>query len=51
MAAARPMTDHRTRNLIRHLNGRLERVVITEIKDDTFFAVLWVRQGDEPVVH
>ena len=31
------------------MNARLERVVITELKDDTFFAVLWLRQGDEPI--
>ncbi|MGH9606704.1 MAG: bifunctional nuclease family protein [Terracidiphilus sp.] len=49
MAAPRPMTHDLTRNLIRHLNARLERVVITEIRDETFFAVLWLRQGEEPV--
>ena len=49
VAAPRPMTHDLTRNLIRHLNARLERVVITELKDDTFHAVLWLRQGDEPV--
>jgi hypothetical protein len=47
MAAPRPMTHDLTRNLIHHLNARLERVVISELKDDTFFAVLWLRQGDE----
>jgi uncharacterized protein len=50
VAAPRPMTHDLTRNLIRHLNARLERVVISELKDDTFFAVLWLRQGDEPMV-
>lgn len=50
VAAPRPMTHDLTRNLIRHLNGRLEKIVITEIKDDTFHAVLWLRQGDEPVM-
>jgi bifunctional DNase/RNase len=49
VAAPRPMTHDLTRNLIRHLNARLERVVISELKDDTFFATLWLRQGDEPV--
>lgn len=49
MAAPRPMTHDLTRNLIRHLNARLERVVITELKDDTFFAVLYLRQGDDPI--
>ena len=49
MAASRPMTHDLTRNLIRHLNARLERVVITELKDDTFYAVLWVKQGNESI--
>jgi bifunctional DNase/RNase len=50
LAAPRPMTHDLTRNLIRHLNASLEKVVITEIKDDTFHAVLWLRQADEPVM-
>jgi hypothetical protein len=49
VAAPRPMTHDLTRNLIRHLNAQLERIVINELKDDTFFAVLWLRQGSEPV--
>ncbi len=48
-AALRPMTHDLTRNLIHHLNAQLERVVITELRDDTFFAVLWLRQGEEPM--
>lgn len=50
LSAPRPMTHDLTRNLIHHLNGELERVVITEIREDTFFAVLWLRQGEEPVI-
>jgi bifunctional DNase/RNase len=49
VAAPRPMTHDLTRNLIRHLNAQLERIVIAELKDDTFLAVLWLRQGDERV--
>src|ERR1035437_271359 len=49
LAAPRPMTHDLTRNLIRHLNAELERVVINELKDDTFLAVLWLRQGNEAV--
>lgn len=49
LAAPRPMTHDLTRNLIRHLNGTLERIVITELKDDTFFAVLWMRQDNESI--
>jgi len=50
IAVPRPMTHDLTRNLMRHMNTRLERVVISELKDDTFFALLWLRQGDEPMV-
>ena len=50
MAAPRPMTHDLTRNLMRYLNTTLERIVITEVKDDTFYAVLWLRQGNEAVV-
>jgi hypothetical protein len=49
LAAPRPMTHDLTRNLIHHLNAELERVVINELKDDTFLAVLWLRQGNEAV--
>jgi bifunctional DNase/RNase len=50
VALPRPMTHDLTRNLMRHLNARLERVVISELNDDTFFATLWLRQGEEPLV-
>ena len=49
IAAPRPLTHDLTRNMMYHLNARLERVVINELRDDTFFAVLWLRQGDEPI--
>ncbi len=49
VSAPRPMTHDLTRNLMRHLNAELERIVITEIKDDTFYAVLWLRQGSEAI--
>ena len=50
VAAPRPMTHDLTRNLIRNMNARLDRVVISELKDDTFFATLWLQQGDDPMV-
>jgi bifunctional DNase/RNase len=49
ISAPRPMTHDLTRNLMRHLNAQLERVVITELKNDTFFAVLWMRQEGVPL--
>jgi uncharacterized protein len=50
LETARPMTHDLTRNLIQNLNGRLDRIVITELRDDTFFAVLWLTQGGEPMM-
>jgi bifunctional DNase/RNase len=50
VAAPRPMTHDLTRNLIRNLNAQLDRVVISDLKDDTFFATLWLKQGNEPMV-
>ena len=49
VAAPRPMTHDLTRNLMRHMNAQLEKIVINELRDDTFFAVLWLRQGEEMV--
>lgn len=49
VAAQRPMTHDLTRNLIHSLNGQLERVVITELRDDTFYAMLWMRQDDQQI--
>jgi bifunctional DNase/RNase len=41
------MTHDLARNLIHYMNGKLDHVVITELKDDTFYAVLWLTQGGE----
>jgi hypothetical protein len=49
VAAPRPMTHDLTRNLIRHMNAQLEKVVINELRDETFYAVLWLRQEGEPM--
>ena len=50
LAAPRPRTHDLTQNLIHHLNGELESVVITEIRDETFLALLRLRQGGEAVL-
>jgi hypothetical protein len=50
VAAPRPMTHDLARNLIHHMNARLERVVISELKDDTFFAKLCLLHENEPMV-
>jgi uncharacterized protein len=45
----RPMTHDLLRNLVTGLNASVERVVVTELRNDTFYAVVWMRQQDELV--
>lgn len=45
----RPMTHDLLRNLIRDLNATVEKIVVTELKNDTFYAVIWMRQDGVPV--
>jgi len=49
-APPRPMTHHLITNCIRDLGGVLERVVISELKDNTYFARLVVRQNGKTVM-
>ncbi len=48
--ASRPMTHDLLRNLIQNLNAELDRVVISDLKDSTFFATLWLTQHGEQVM-
>jgi len=42
----RPMTHDLLRNLLIGLEALVRKVVVTELKDDTFFAVIWLeREG------
>lgn len=45
----RPMTHDLLKNLIHGLNAEIERIVVTELKDDTFYAVIWMQQNGEAV--
>jgi bifunctional DNase/RNase len=46
IAPQRPMTHDLLRNLIVEMGARVERVVITELRDNTFFAVIEMRTVD-----
>ncbi len=37
------------KNLIHGLNAEVQKVVVTELKNDTFYAVIWMEQGGETV--
>ena len=46
IAPPRPMTHDLLRNLIVELGIRVERVVVTSLRDNTFFAVIEMRNSD-----
>ena len=45
----RPMTHDLLRNLIQGLKGSVQKIVVTELKNDTFYAVIWMEQDGETV--
>ena len=48
-AMPRPMTHDLLRNITRGLNARVSKVVVSELRDDTFYAVIWMEQNEETV--
>jgi uncharacterized protein len=49
-ATPRPMTHDLLRNLALGLNAVVRKVVVSELRDDTFYAVIWMEQDGETVV-
>jgi bifunctional DNase/RNase len=47
LATPRPMTHDLLVNLIRTLDGEVRRVVITELRDDVYYALIWMERGGE----
>jgi len=48
-ALPRPMTHDLLRNMARGLNGTVTKVVISDLRDDTFYATVWMRQGEDEI--
>ena len=47
VSTPRPMTHDLIKSLLLGLNTALRKVVVSELKDDTFYAVIWLdREGD-----
>jgi bifunctional DNase/RNase len=46
----RPMTHDLLRTLVENLGASVEKIVISDLKESTFFAVIHVRRGAESVV-
>ena len=45
----RPMTHDLLKNTILGLGATVERVVVTELRNDTFYAVIWASRAGEPI--
>jgi hypothetical protein len=43
----RPMTHDLLRNVLNGLNVHVQRVVVSELKDDTFYALIWMERDGE----
>ena len=46
----RPMTHDLTANIIDQLGAYIERIVIDDLKDHTFFAKIYLRHRDEQII-
>src|SRR5438270_11265971 len=49
VSTPRPMTHDLIRNLLIGLNTSLRKVVVSELKDDTFYAVIWLDRDGEMI--
>jgi len=45
----RPMTHDLLRNMASGLNAVVNRVVVSDLREDTFYATIWLTQGTESV--
>jgi bifunctional DNase/RNase len=48
VAPPRPMTHDLLKNVLLGLGATVERVVVTELRNDTFFAAIWATRNGEP---
>jgi hypothetical protein len=49
IATARPMTHDLLKNIIKDLEGRVERVVVCDLKENTFYAIIYLTVRGESV--
>jgi len=45
----RPVTHDLLRHMVDALNGRVTRVVVAALREDTFFATIWLEQAGEHI--
>jgi uncharacterized protein len=43
----RPMTHDLIKNVLTGLEASVQKIVVNELRDDTFFAIIWIEKGGE----
>lgn len=49
VSTPRPMTHDLLKNLLIGLEATVQKVVVTELRDDTFYAVIWLDKNGESI--
>ena len=49
VSTPRPMTHDLLRNVIEDLHGRIEKIVVSDLKENTFYALIYLRVDGEVV--
>src|SRR5436305_1247474 len=50
VSTPRPMTHDLIKTVLMGLNTGVRKVVVNELKDDTFYALIWLERGVAPLV-
>lgn len=46
----RPMTHDLLKNVLNHFDAEVERIVVTDLKENTFYAVIHLQKGGRPMI-
>jgi bifunctional DNase/RNase len=49
IATPRPMTHDLIKTMLLGMDARVDRIVVNELRDDTFFAVIWVEKDGQMI--
>lgn len=49
VATPRPMTHDLLKNLLMSLDTRVHKVVVSDLRDDTFFALIWLEKDGQAI--
>lgn len=49
VSTPRPMTHDLIKNVLTGLETQVDKVVVTELREDTFYAVIWLERGGEVI--